>query len=478
VGITTAYLLTQAGLKVVLAEAGRILQGTTGHTTAKITSQHELIYSKISQQMSRELARLYADANEHAIGQIKNIIDENHIECDFVSRPAYIYTQSNDYVKQIEEETRAAASLGIKAEYLEEIPLPFTIKAALRFDNQAQFHPLKYLHPLADLVVAGKGHIFENTEALDIAQSSSRLTIETRNGSKITADKVIVATHFPFFDGGGLYFARIYQEKSYVVAAQIQETFPHGMFISAEDPGRSLRSQKFGDSELVLFGGEHHRSGHGENTNIHYQNLLQFARDTFTVDKVLYRWSTQYCVTMDGLPYVGNLTSRSPNVYVATGFGKWGMTNGTAAAVILKDLITTGDNPWAQVYNPSRAWLNSTNLKTLIVQNAIVAKDLLTGKLGSLPDHAELERGQAEIVDHEGNRIGVYRDEKDQYHIVDTTCTHLGCELVWNSAEKTWDCPCHGSRFSAVGEVVEGPAINRLTCDSHERNKVEAKIFH
>jgi glycine/D-amino acid oxidase-like deaminating enzyme/nitrite reductase/ring-hydroxylating ferredoxin subunit len=476
VGISTAHLLTRSGLRVALIEADRILQGTTGHTTAKITSQHGLIYAKLKQQIGEELTRQYAEANQHAIQHIAHIIEENQIDCDFEWRPAYVYTQSDEYIKQLEDETKVASALGIKAHCRDTSPLPFAVKAAMYFDDQAQYHPLKYLKSLAGQLSRAGGLIFENTEAVDVDQSSQPV-IETRGGHKVKASKVIIASHFPFFDGGGMYFARMYVEKSYIVAAQVKEPFPKGMFISAEDPARSMRSQNFVHGEMVLFAGEHHKTGHGEDTNAYYQNLINFARDNFQLQNLLYRWSTQDCMTMDGIPYIGNLTGRSPNIFVATGFGKWGMTNGTAASIILADLIQKGDNPWAKVFSPQRLSLSASSVKTFIMQNAMVAKDLLTGKFQSLSEPPQLAPGEAAGIEYEGNRMGIYRDENDKYHIVDTTCTHLGCELTWNSAEKTWDCPCHGSRFTYEGDIVEGPAINKLHHAKDGDNIVEAKVL-
>lgn len=476
VGINSAYLLNQAGLEVAVIEADRILNGTTGHTTAKITSQHGIIYSTLKKQMGSELAQQYAEANQNAIRQIAQTVKKNSIECDFKWSPAFIYTQSDQYIQQLADEANDALSLGIKASYSDSLPLPFAVKAALRFDDQAQFHPLKYLKALAQLSCDKGLLIFENTEALDIDQAH-KLSVETRNGHRVYASKVIIATHFPFFDGGGLYFSKMYQDKSYVVAAQIEENFPDGMFISAEDPVRSLRSQPLEKGELVLFGGEHHKSGHGEDSNVHYENLISFAQENFKLRNILYRWSTQDCMTIDQIPYVGNLTAKSPQLYVATGFGKWGMTNGTAAAMILADLIKKGDNPWATVYSPSRFFTTLSSIKSFITQNADVAKDLLSGKLESLPTTSDLQNGEAKVISYEGDRIGVYKAENGQVHMIDTTCTHLGCELTWNDAEKTWDCPCHGSRFSYEGDIVEGPAINQLNHASDEANKVEAKVF-
>jgi len=473
VGITLAYLLKKEGARVAVIEANRILRGTTGHTTAKLTSQHSLIYAKLKKEMGDELAQQYANANETAIHMVANIVEENQIDCDFSWRPAFVYTQDEKYLKPIEDEVEAAASLGIKSSFQEDINLPYQVLGAVRYDGQAQFHSLKYLTALAQQIPDDENYIFEYTEAVNIDKGED---IITRDGYKMSASKIVVASHFPFFDGGGFYFSRMYLERSYIVAVKILDKFPDGMYITAEGPTRSLRSQPFEDGELLLVAGENHQTGYETNTNTHYNNLLNFAIDNFDVNDAIYRWSTHDCMTIDGVPYVGNLTSRSPNIYVATGFGKWGMTNSTAASIIIKDLITRGDNPWAQVYSPSRR-INATAVKSWIKLNVDVAKQFISGKLEKLPEDIEVEVGQAKVLEVDGQRIGAFRDENGTLHTIDTTCTHLGCELRWNETERSWDCPCHGSRFDFVGQVIEGPAINHLHHMDAKKNEVEARIF-
>jgi glycine/D-amino acid oxidase-like deaminating enzyme/nitrite reductase/ring-hydroxylating ferredoxin subunit len=473
VGITTAYLLKKQGMKVAVIEADRILQGTTGHTTAKITSQHALIYARLKQQVGQELAQQYADANESAIHLIASTAAENNIDCDFSWRPAYVFAQSDKYMKDLEDEAQAACSLGIKASCMDHSPLPFSVRAALRFDDQAQFHPLKYLKSLARQIPGQDSHILERTTAVGIDEDS--LAVITRQGQKVTAAKIIIASHFPFFDGGGLYFTKLNPLRAYIIAIRAQETLPEGMFINAESPSRSLRSQSYEDGELILVAGESHQAGSGRNMNAHYQNLLDFAHGNFDVKEVLYRWSTQDYRTLDGIPYVGHLTSKSPHIYVATGFGKWGISNGTASAMVLRDLITKGDSPWAQVYNPSR--FNLTAAKTFVGLNLNVGKNLAAGKISRLPEGVELSNGEGRAIQIDGEKYGAFRDDNGELHIVDITCTHLGCELNWNDAEQTWDCPCHGSRFNYTGEVVEGPAFNILHPAGQCPNAVEARIF-
>jgi glycine/D-amino acid oxidase-like deaminating enzyme/nitrite reductase/ring-hydroxylating ferredoxin subunit len=463
-GILSAYLLGKAGLQVTVLEADSILQGTTGHTTAKITSQHGLIYSQIKSGMSEELARQYAAANEAAIGLIGQIATENNIACDYVAQAAYVYTLQNEYIDKISEEAKVAAGLGIKAAYLEETPLPFSVKAAVRFDHQAQFHPRKFLLPLAEKITGSGGQIFERSPIVNIEEGDKCLLV-TAQGKKVTADRVIIASHYPCYNKAGLYFTRLYAERSYVLAVTAAEKYPGGMYITAEEPGRSLRSQATADGELILVGGGHHKAGQGGDTVRHYAALVDFAAETFTVKDIPYRWSTQDCMTVDGVPYVGPLTSQTSNLYVATGYGKWGMTNSTAAATLLTDLIVKGESPWQDVYNPSRQTI-AASAKNFVVENLNVAGELIGGKLSPPDENSDIKPGEGKVIAMNGQKTGAYRDNQGTLHLVDTTCTHMGCELDWNSAEKSWDCPCHGSRFTYAGDVLEGPAVKPL--NSHQ----------
>jgi len=474
-GITSALLLKKEGLKVALLEASRIAQGTSGYTTAKLTSQHYLIYDKLITEMGEEKAKQYADANETAIDFIENTAKEYNIDCDFNRRLAYIYTNDDYYIDQIHKEAQAAVKLGLKANYTEDIPLPFSVKAALCFKNQAEFHPRKYLLPLAEKIPGEGSYIFENTRIIDV-EKGDICTLTTDKGNKITSPKVIIASHFPCYDGLGLYFTRLKPDRSYVIAAKIKEKFPEGMFINAEQPGRSLRSQPYKDGQIILVSGEGHKTAHGENTINHYKNLQNFAQSTYTVEDILYRWSTQDYITLDGVPYIGHITSSIDNIYVATGYAKWGMTNGTAAAIILKDLIIKNENQWQNVFNPSRA-TSGNAAKSFLTTNLDVAKELLKGKLSGAAKDIELNKGEGRIVEIDGSKYGAYKDDSNNVHIVDTTCTHLGCELKWNSAEKSWDCPCHGSRFSYEGDILEGPALRRLNHYKEEPNRPDPDLI-
>lgn len=471
-GITCAYLLKKEGFSVILLEAGMLAGGTTGHTTAKITSQHHLIYDKLIKQFGIERAQQYATANETAIREIKAVIDELGISCDYVPQPAIIYTEIDEKVAQLQEEMKAAERLGLPAFYQDAIPLPFTVKGALRFDQQAQFHPLKYSLAVAKAFVRNGGHIFEKSRAVEIEKDSA-YTVIMENGCKAEANQLIIASHYPFYNKHEMYFARIYQERSYVTAIKASEQYPGGMYINVEDPVRSLRSQKADSGELILVGGARHKSGQCDDTLKKYEELLDFASPYFSISDVPFHWSAQDCMTMSSLPLSGNYASDTPNLYIATGFGKWGMTNSMASAMLIKDLITKGDSPWKEAYNPSKK-ASASSAFHCVTENLNTAEKLIGGKLSSPPKEEEIDiaPGEGRVVTLYGKRAGAYRDEAGVLYIVNTTCTHMGCELNWNNAEKTWDCPCHGSRFSFEGKIIEGPAVEPLSME-HDVHTIE-----
>lgn len=464
-GITCAYLLGKEGLSVAVIEADRIAHGTTGHTTAKVTSQHGLIYHKLIGQLGLEKARQYAEANESAIKEISTLVDTLKIDCSLTTESAYVFTESDEFIREIQDETDAASQLGINAAYVDTLPLPFTIKGAVRFDGQAQFHPLKYTFSLAQAFTDSGGKIYEKTRVTELNYDNG-YSVVTAQGHKIASENVIIASHYPFYNKHGMYFTRIYQDRSYVMAIKAGEPYPGGMYINAEKPTRSLRCHKSGSEELILVSGAHHKSGQCENTWEKYGELFDFVSPFFSVNEILYRWSTQDCMTLDNLPYVGNFTDDTPNLYITTGFGKWGMTNSMVSGMLLRDLILKGDNPWKEAYSPSRE-TKAASAINFVTENLNVAKNLISGKLEShaKEEDIELAPGEGKVVELDGKRAGAYRSEEGILYIVNTTCTHMGCELNWNTAERTWDCPCHGSRFSYDGKIIEGPAVKELNMD-------------
>lgn len=461
-GITTGYLLAKEGVNVTVIEAGKILSGTTGHTTAKITAQHNIIYDELISHFGEEKAKLYYKANQDAVNFIKKTVHEEKIDCDFSEQEAILYTCTDEGAGKIENESRAYQKLGINGAQVNSIPLDTNLKTALVMHEQAQFHPVKYLLHLVKLFVKAGGKIFENTVAVDF-EDGRELKIILRNGKKISCKQIIAASHFPFCDKKELYFARMHVERSYLIGIKAKKAFPGGMYLSLDSPSRTLRATPANGEQLVLVGGESHKTGQGINTMQHYLAIEEFAEQTLGIQKYLYRWSAQDIYTLDKIPYIGPITANEPGILIATGYKKWGMTSGTAAAHVLRDYVLKKDNPYKELYTTSRFHADP-DLKEFFSINADVAKHLIKGKMEiPLKVPEEVKPGKASIViAGYGERAGAYRDPDGKLYLVDTTCRHLGCEVEWNEGEKTWDCPCHGSRYSVTGKVINGPAAMPL----------------
>ncbi|MDC3412970.1 FAD-dependent oxidoreductase [Terrihalobacillus insolitus] len=468
-GITLAYLLVKQGIDVVLVDAGTLSNGVTGHTTAKITAQHGLIYDEFIQHFGLEKARMYYQANIEAMQLIKDIVSDHNIDCDLSKEDAYIYTNSDKYVNKISKEANAYDRIGIPRGFTDKLPFEIPVKSTLIMKNQAQFHPLKYLKVLIN-EIKDKAQIYENTTAVDI-EYGNKNNILTRNGNRIRCKYIVSASHFPFHEGQGFFSARMYPERSYIIGVKTDKKFPGGMYINAEEPTRSIRSTTHNGDQLWLVVGENHKTGQGEPTYNHYEALEQFAYQTFGLQEYLYRWSAQDLTTLDKVPYVGPLTKDQPDILVATGYRKWGMTNGTAAAKMLCDFITKDEHHYLDLFAPSRFHADP-DVKQFMKINSDVAKHLVHGKLEYTNNTVDdVQKGEGKIIRINGKKIGVYRNLSGEVTMVDTTCTHLGCEVEWNQGDRTWDCPCHGSRYKPTGEIVEGPAKRPLGKVDHSETR-------
>lgn len=400
-GILCAYRLAQDGVDYALVDSGRIMGGVSMNTTAKITSQHGLIYRKLIREFDKDTARLYWEANEAALRQYQELAQS--MDCDFELKDSYIYSQ--DCRSALEAELSALEQIHIPAEFTEPSRLPFQTAGAIRFPNQAQFHPLKFVSWIA------KGlNIYENTTAREFVEN----TVLT-DACKITAKRIVVATHFPFLNKHGSYFLKLYQERSYVLALKNAPDV-RGMYLDEAKGGLSLRN--YGD--LLLLGGGSHRTGktvHG------WAGLDHIAKTYYPDAKAVARWATQDCISLDGIPYIGQYGPQTPNLFVATGFNKWGMTSSMVAGMILSDLVQGRENRYSEIFSPSRTVLR----KQLFINSLETTKNLL-------------------------------KFSKPR-------CPHLGCALQWNRQEHSWDCPCHGSRFTEEGKLLDNPA----TADMKER---------
>ncbi|EOU1648897.1 MAG: FAD-dependent oxidoreductase [Clostridium perfringens] len=446
-GILTAYMLKQKGREVVVIDAAEIASGNTKNTTAKITSQHDLIYSKLISEFGEEKARQYAKANELAIKKYKEIIEYKRIECDFEEKPAYVYSLNE--VDVLKEEVEAAKNLGIDAEFVQEANLPFKINGAVKFNNQAQFNPLKFLKGISNELV-----IYENTRALEIKEN-----LVVTSGGNITANNIVVATHYPIMNAPGYYFMKMHQERSYVLALENTSEID-GMYIDLNKEGYSFRTY----NNLLLLGGISHRTGENEEGGS-YDELRKVAKRLYPKAKEKYYWSAQDCMTIDGIPYIGRYSSETPNIYVATGFNKWGMTSSMVSAMIISDMILEKENDFSEIFSPRRFDL-SLSINNIANDLIETAKNFIAQKVYIPSSEIEhIKNGHGGIIEYNGEKVGVYKNKEGKEFFVSTKCTHLGCQLSWNADELTWDCPCHGSRFDYKGRLIGSPATKDLVGD-------------
>ncbi len=393
-GIMCAYMLKDAGIDCVLAEKDRICSGVTENTTAKITVQHGLIYDKIIKEYGVEKAKLYYEINEKALSFYRRKSSE--FDCDFEEADSFVYSL-NDREK-IENEVDALNNIGCNATFENDINLPFSVAGMVKIKNQAQFNPLKFLYSVSE-----KLRIYENTRITELKGNQAI----TEKGN-IRAEKIIVATHFPFINKHGFYFMKMYQHRSYVIALKNTEKI-NGMYVDENERGLSFRN--YGD--LLLLGGGSHRTG---KSGGNWEELRSFARDYYPDSTETAHWATQDCMTLDGIPYIGRYSKNTPSLYVATGFNKWGMTSAVVAAMILRDLIQGKENEYSSVFLPDRRILHPQ----LFLNTAEAITSLLTPTL--------------------------------------KRCPHMGCALKYNRYEHSWDCPCHGSRFDERGKLLDNPA--------------------
>lgn len=438
-GILTAYQLRRRGIEAVVLEAEQVGSGQTKNTTAKITSQHGLIYAKLLDRFGAERAGEYARASQKAVEEYGRIVQEEKIDCMFQRLPAYLYSEQDSSL--LEEERQAARRLGIEAELTSAAELPFRHARALAFPNQAQFHPLRFLRAVSEKIP-----VYEHTRALRVKAR----TVETDRGL-VWARHIVFASHFPFVNFPGFYFARMYQERSYVLALEGPPELS-GMYYGVDPSGLSLRSA----GNTLLLGGGSHRTGESGAESA-YDQLRRRAASLWPGCREIAAWSAQDCKTLDGVPYVGKFSPSRPNWYVATGFGKWGMTGSMAAAVRLSEEIAGRDRA-RTVFSPRRFPLR-TALPNLCRNTGKsvkgLAKEILyfPGK-----EFDRLAPGQGAVIRWCGKKRGAYRDEKGTVYLVSTRCPHLGCQLEWNPDELSWDCPCHGSRFDYKGNLIDNPA--------------------
>jgi len=445
-GILTAALLRQEGVDVVVLEAAAVGSGQTGGTTAKITSQHGAIYHRLERQLGQNSAKLYAQANEWALEQYRQVVSRRNISCQWEETCAYLYSTEEDAL--LHQEATAQGRAGLPAYFTTDTELPFPVKGAVRCDGQAMFHPLLFLYDLAkDLTVYGGATV------LEVEGDTIRTT-----GGTLQAKEIVFTCHYPFINTPGYYFLRMHQERSYVLALTNTPKLT-GMYYSMDQTGLSLRPA----GEFLLLGGGSHRTGENRSGG-RYDALSQSAAHLFPGSSEYTRWSAQDCITLDGIPFIGRFSSATPHWWVATGFGKWGMTSSMVAAAIIRDgILGVSPAPWAALFSPQRFTLSASAARLL--EEGKHAVGGLSREIFMPPRTiaASLPVGHGGVVEVDGKKVGLYKTPDGTAYAVDIRCPHLGCQLEWNPDEKSWDCPCHGSRFDYKGQIICGPAQNALS---------------
>ena len=464
-GLSAAWELLQVRRSVLLLEADRITAGVTGYTTAKLTSLHTLVYAKLAKAFGADAARQYAQSQQLAVERVATIASQLGADCDLERVPAFTYAESAGQADELRAEADAAAEAGLDASFVTETGLPFPVAGAVRVEDQSQFHPRKYLLALADDVVRRGGRIAERTRAVGLDEGDP-CRVTTEHGVTVTARDVVVATHYPVFDRA-LLFGRLEPRRELVVAAVLpDERDPHGMFITPEQDTRSVRTARYEDGEdgerLLIVTGEHFTPGAGDVTQ-RWDRLLAWTAERFPGAEVAYRWAAQDNGTTDQVPFVGPFHPGARHVYVATGFGGWGMSNGVMAGHLIATAIAGDEQPWAGLYDPRRLHplreaVPMAKLQAKVARH-FVGDRLVSSHVDSVDDIAP---GAGAVLRVDGERCAVHRDESGALHAVSARCTHLGCLVRFNDAETAWECPCHGSRFAVDGSVLQGPANRPL----------------
>lgn len=460
-GLSTAWELTRAGRTVAVLEADRIAAGVTGYTTAKVSALHTLVYDRLSRTHGEEAARLYAMSQQGAVERVAEICAGVAIDCDLERAPAFTYSVRQEGTGVLRAEAEAAREAGLPARYTEDTGLPFAVAGAVRVDDQAQFHPRKYLLGLAEDLVAQGCVIFERSRVTEML-GGIPCTVTTEAQHTVTAHAVVVTTHYPIFDRAFL-FARLQPRRELVVAAPLaSDPGPLGMFITEDEGRRSVRTAPYGADRrrLLIVTGESFTPGTGD-AAASFARLDSWMREHFAVEDTAYHWAAQDNDSGDGIPMIGPLHPGARHAYVATGFGGWGMSSGVLAGQLLSGLITGDEPPWAGLYDPRRLWSAVREAPALLRQQADVARHFVRDRLHTahVDSVTEIPPGSGAVVRVDGHRCAVYRAEDGTVRAVSARCTHLGCIVAFNAAETTWECPCHGSRFATDGSVLQGPAM-------------------
>lgn len=465
-GITTALLLQEAGRKCLLLEAENICFGTTGGTTAHINTLLDTPYSTIQKNFNKSIAKQVADAARDAVNLIKSNIDKYKIDCDFNDAAAYLFAKNEDEAKELEEIYEACVEVELNVSYVDDIPLPVAFNKAMRVEGQAKFNPVKYVYALAAAFERAGGCILQQCRVTAL-KADSPLEVETSCGN-FHAGSIVYATHIP--PGVNLLHLRCAPYRTYAMAVKLSDdAYPEDLSYDMEDPYHYYRTQEINGEKYLIAGGKDHKTGQEENTEYRFTMLEATVRENFNVKDIPYKWSSQYFEPTDGLPYIGHLPGHPENIFVATGLGGNGMTYSHVAAITLRSILTNEHHPDIELFNPNRI-KPVAGFANFLSHNIDAVKNFV-GKLfpgEKLHELAGLAPGEGEVVNYEHEKIALYKDKDGVLHAVSPVCKHLKCEVKWNSAERSWDCPCHGARYDYDGNVLTGPADHSLEVISLE----------
>lgn len=467
-GITAALNLIKAGKKVALVEAAEIGGVTTSYSTGNLYTAIQPYFQNLVAKFNLATAKQVAQSRQFAIDYIEKNINEKKIACQYSRRPWYIYTEDDEKINFLEKEVSTFQQMDIPIKMTEHLPLPLKFKKAAVMENQARFNPLKYVVALADYLQAQGCLIFEKTRVTTLSEKEDKCILETAKG-KITANHTIIATHTPIGINITQMFTAPY--RSYVVAVKLADNvYPEGHFWDLNYPHHAICTHSISGEhpEILMVAGNHHKVGQDSNANAHFVGLENFLRKNLNVTDVLYRWSSQHYHSADDIPYIGLASRFAKNSYIATGYFADGLVYGTLAGIIISDLILKKENALSEVYQSNR-FTPLASSQFLMKEGTNVFFQYLKDLPFIAADNvASLKAGEGKVVEIDQEKCAVYRDDKNKLHMVSAVCTHMKCIVNFNNAEKTWDCPCHGSRFTVEGKVIEGPALNNL-------KKIDAK---
>jgi glycine/D-amino acid oxidase-like deaminating enzyme/nitrite reductase/ring-hydroxylating ferredoxin subunit len=460
-GITTALELQKSGKRCVIAEASTICFGTTGGTTAHLNSFFDTPYDLVQKDFSKDDASLLAMAAKHALAKIKENVQTYHLNCTYEERTAYVFSVEEKQDEQLDKLVEASNESGVEMGFINDSPFPIPYRKIASVPGQAQFNPVLYLIGLVKEFIKIGGIVLEQTRVTGLEEGDV-LVAHTGKGD-INASNLIYATHIP--PGVNLLHFRCAPYRSYVLACKLRDNkYPQALGYDLCEPYHYYRTQtELDGSSYLIAGGEDHKTGHGDNTEQCFRQLEQYVRQFYEIEEVTYKWSSQYFEPTDGLAYIGRLPGSADNVYTATGFSGNGMIYGTIASIVLPDLIITGDSPYKKLLDPSRI-KPVAGFTNFVKESADVVGHFIGDRFNreKINELVELAAGEAKLVSYEGKLLAIYKDEQHGVYALNPACTHVKCTVHWNSAEKTWDCPCHGSRFNYDGTMFTGPARKDL----------------